>query len=890
MARYGRRRDRDAAAAPPSPRRRRRAAAAAMRRGPQARAHSTPEGKCVICSKVTPTSPAQPQQVILEFFDYHGPVTVLAGDYMPPPAQGQPRPGMGMPEVAASTAFSRRGCTPWFPSPADHAGEIYISFHEHGPFPDPEAAWQERIAAHFVPLPGRHVYPPSTTGQYDLRLRSQLMLPPAGTVFLLVPVAPVTPGDMRCARDTRLHRLVSSLQLLSHAYIGFVSLPEAIFHANHTVRYPASVRAVRRDPGSMRFRDLSTVDSCSSHDIDGHSSACRYAVSLGLVVYYPYGHMGTSHFVPPPNELSTTDIVVPTPGWLPPDPPAPGSPAKDAHTLAREWAESLLMTDLLVAHASRWMMTFHDSFLNKLTAISTLRMARPDLLFLAHQTRTTHRPRFARNRPRHGVAFATAAQALRYATRQTDVQYIYMLPAARCGVVDVLALRVPPSAACADGLAMGAVLIDVASLPAEHGISHVPPLCISAMRPLALDDADPMRVHVLVDGTPLTIHTMCDAAEWMGQATPTHHGHAARPLQVVCDASLQKQVHPHLLRMYLDQTAPTVNPTPPRERWPCSQNRILLARTACTQSAGSLIWVFMFQPLSNRERFSHRRWVLASLTYIAGEQKWQLRYQSLAVGAQRAIVYRPHMANAPLPPVAPMDDTYTYDWPHPLDAVWFPATTPLDGLCSPPPCLNPVTHVIDVMRRARTARACSIPRLWKDLLAYHALSANVAGRGTPVIDILDVFSQFDDDSFPCTLPDPIYGGIGSKFVILERAMAFDHALTSDAFPGTSNHDTMDCPCVTNGDDAAPPCSMSTPGFVPRVWSRVASDLPNFAHDSWIATDSSAWESDPQPQSDRPFSWVLSLGTKNKNMGGAKKSSVAAEFGCWLRAAVARWAF
>ena len=103
----------------------------------------------------------------------------------------------------------------------------------------------------------------------------------------------------------------------------------------------------------------------------------------------------------------------------------------------------------------------------------------------------------------------------------------------------------------------------------------------------------------------------------MGQATPTHHGHAARPLQVVCDASLQKQVHPHLLRMYLDQTAPTANPTPPRERWPCSQNRILLAWTACTQSAGSLVWAFMFQPLSNRERFSHRRWVLASLTHIA---------------------------------------------------------------------------------------------------------------------------------------------------------------------------------------------------------------------------------------------------------------------------------
>ena len=196
-------------------------------------------------------------------------------------------------------------------------------------------------------------------------------------------------------------------------------------------------------------------------------------------------------------------------------------------------------------------------------------------------------------------------------------------------------------------------------------MSHVPPLCVSAMRPLALDDDDPTRVHVLVDELPLSIHTMCDTAEWMGQAAQTHHVGTAGSLRVVCDASLQKQVHPHLLRMYLDQTAPTANPAPPRERWPCLQNRILLARAACKQSAGSLIWVFVFQPFSNRELFSHRRWALASLTQITGEQKWQLRSQSLTSGTQRAVLFRPHMANAPLPPVAPMDGTYTYDWPRP---------------------------------------------------------------------------------------------------------------------------------------------------------------------------------------------------------------------------------
>ena len=40
--------------------------------------------------------------------------------------------------------------------------------------------------------------------------------------------------------------------------------------------------------------------------------------------------------------------------------------------------------------------------------------------------------------------------------------------------------------------------------------------------------------------------------------------------------------------------------------------------------------------------------------------------------------------------------------------------------------------------------------------------------------------------------------------------------------------------------------MLQPGFMPRVWSQVASDLPNFAHDSWVAIGPSAWDSDPPP--------------------------------------------
>ena len=109
------------------------------------------------------------------------------------------------------------------------------------------------------------------------------------------------------------------------------------------------------------------------------------------------------------------------------------------------------------------------------------------------------------------------------------------------------------------------------------------------------------------------------------------------------------------------------------------------------------------------------------------------------------------------------------------------------------------------------------PRLWHDLLAYHAIGVNITNPvGNSTMDILDVFSEFDDISFPCTTTDPTYGGMGSNFSILERAMAFDHALRSDALPGSSNHDTMDCPCVTNSGAAGRPCSMSLPGFMPHV--------------------------------------------------------------------------
>ena len=51
-------------------------------------------------------------------------------------------------------------------------------------------------------------------------------------------------------------------------------------------------------------------------------------------------------------------------------------------------------------------------------------------------------------------------------------------------------------------------------------------------------------------------------------------------------------------------------------------------------------------------------------------------------------------------------------------------------------------------------------------------------------------------------------------------------------------------CHELGRRRSPLLQMSLPGFMPHIWSQVASDLPNFAHDSWVATAPSAWDSDP----------------------------------------------
>ena len=86
----------------------------------------------------------------------------------------------------------------------------------------------------------------------------------------------------------------------------------------------------------------------------------------------------------------------------------------------------------------------------------------------------------------------------------------------------------------------------------------------------------------------------------------------------------------------------------------------------------------------------------------------------------------------------PMDDRYTHDRADPLSAVRFHEATPRMGGVSPLRAyIQCGTLSTEVMRKARTIRACSPPpRLWHDLLAYHAIGVNVTNPvGNSTMDI-----------------------------------------------------------------------------------------------------------------------------------------------------------
>ena len=142
--------------------------------------------------------------------------------------------------------------------------------------------WHGQMVQNLVQTPSFHIYAPNTIGDYNLRLRSQLTMPPKHTGFLLIPCHP---NDRD--RPIALHVLLQQIHRPHYACIGFVSLPGAIFHAHHTVNHPVTIRAIRIDEECIDLQDLSTATGCVTHGIHSNSSACGLAVSLGLFVYHP---------------------------------------------------------------------------------------------------------------------------------------------------------------------------------------------------------------------------------------------------------------------------------------------------------------------------------------------------------------------------------------------------------------------------------------------------------------------------------------------------------------------------------------------------------------------------------------------------------------------------
>ena len=407
--------------------------------------------------------------------------------------------------------------------------------------------WHDQLVQNLVQTPKFHIYAPNTIGDYNLRLRSQLMLPPKHTGFLLIPNHP---ND--CDRHIALHILLRRIHLPHYACIGFVSLPEAIFHAHHTVNYSVTIRAIRMDGECKDLQDLSTVTGCVAHGIDSDSSTCRHAVSLGLFVYHPSGPQRDRLTRQYPTGLSTHDLTVPIPGWTPPPPDEDMSPDRELHTTARDWAESMNMSSQLVIHTSQWMMGFHPFFLDNPNTITSLQAPHTDYLFLSHSTLATHRPRINRNRTRYGAVFPSLLDALIYASRHDDTNHITLLHKDDCVLIDpnqdpltnpiVMPSRITEELSSRPDCGIMALRLD--SLSVAHSTAHIAPLLLNNLRPLTCAPHDATMVSIPIGDYTFSLMSICDAFEWMGHTALLRAPCKSGPIRTICDASLQKQVHP----------------------------------------------------------------------------------------------------------------------------------------------------------------------------------------------------------------------------------------------------------------------------------------------------------------------------------------------------------
>ena len=277
------------------------------------------------------------------------------------------------------------------------------------------------------------------------------------------------------------------------------------------------------------------------------------------------------------------------------------------------------MSSQLVIHTSQWMMGFHPFFLDNPNTITSLQAPHTDYLFLSHSTLATHRPRINRNRTRYGAVFPSLLDALIYASRHDDTNHITLLHKDDCVLIDpnqdpltnpiVMPSRITEELSSRPDCGIMALRLD--SLSVAHSTAHIAPLLLNNLRPLTCAPHDATMVSIPIGDYTFSLMSICDAFEWMGHTALLRAPCKSGPIRIICDASLQKQVHPHLLHQYIERNPTPDNNLRPPSRWPVLQKHTHSERATCMTTPNCLIWVFLFQPPSNEEEFLRHRWILA---------------------------------------------------------------------------------------------------------------------------------------------------------------------------------------------------------------------------------------------------------------------------------------
>ena len=140
----------------------------------------------------------------------------------------------------------------------------------------------------------------------------------------------------------------------------------------------------------------------------------------------------------------------------------------------------------------------------------------------------------------------------------------------------------------------GIMALRLGSLSTTHSTAHITPLLLNNLRPLTCSLHDATMVSIPVGGYTFSLMSICDAFEWMGHTALLKASCKPGPVRIICGASLQKKVHPHLLHQYVERTPTPDNNLRPSSRWPVLKKHTHLERAKCMTTPNCLVWVFLF--------------------------------------------------------------------------------------------------------------------------------------------------------------------------------------------------------------------------------------------------------------------------------------------------------